>query len=326
MGHNKEDAAKACIHCNSCRTHCTFLDKYEVDIGTVNRFSDLAYHCFLCGTCTKVCPKGIDGRAVILEMRREQVRAAGGKLREKGYRMLLKEKQDYAFKNYRHVAAGSVLFPGCNFPSFYPETTKMLIHTLQEAAGINVVFDCCAKPVAELGLEEQALASVRRMEEKLCKAKVEELIMVCPNCYYFLKNRIGIKVTSIYEKLHELQIGKQIAGDCSLFLPCPDREERRWLAQLTPFVNGTCTPIEGTQCCGLGGCAGKKEPELARDMAQKLLAKGYEQIYTYCASCSGNLRRNGHEQAPHILTGILGSSEQADIDKSIVNRMKMKYW
>lgn len=32
--------------------------------------------------------------------------------------------------------------------------------------------------------------------------------MLCPNCYYFLRNKIDAKVVSIYKKLDELNLGK----------------------------------------------------------------------------------------------------------------------
>ena len=66
--------------------------------------------------------------------------------------MLLWEKKDYRFRNYRNGTGRSVLFTGCNFPSFYPETTRYLAKLLWEKAGMGTVFDCCGKPVAELGM------------------------------------------------------------------------------------------------------------------------------------------------------------------------------
>lgn len=325
MKKNEEKDASLCIHCHICRNNCAFLNKYGLDIGDSKQLKDLAYHCFLCGKCTAVCPRGIDGRGQMLKLRQEQVKRAGGRLKEKGYTMLLKEKQEYLFKNYKHMTPKSVLFPGCNFPSFYPETTKKLIG-IMENEGIGVVFDCCSKPVAELGQAETSDNYIKRMEDKLRGADVEELVMLCPNCYYFIKKRMDLKVTTIYEKLYELGLGEKIKRNIFLFLPCPDREERGWLKWIKPYVEGEINPIEGTQCCGLGGCAGKKEPELAKGMAQQLTEAGYEKIYTYCGSCSGNLKRNGYSRAHHLLTEIMLTNERPDTEKSIINRMKMKYW
>lgn len=314
--------ASACVHCHKCQEHCSFLKKYQIDIGDEERLRELAYHCFLCGKCAEVCPKGIDGREYILNLRRDYVAQAGGTFREKGYGMLLREKQDYLFRNYRRVSSGSVLFPGCNFPSFYPKTTKKLVKLLSEA-GIGVVYDCCGKPVAELGLQEQEEQIIRRIDKKLTSHGVGEVIMVCPNCYYFLKARLSVKVVSIYEKLAELGLGEKIPGGERMFLPCPDRERKGWVKQMEVFMEKPCKPIDQVMCCGLGGCAGAKEPELARTLARGL---GQDcSMYVYCASCAGNLTRNGCGDIRHVLVDILGTRERPDTGKSMLNRVKTKF-
>ena len=54
-------------------------------------------HCFLCGKCTRVCPKGIDGRKIILEMRRQAATENGEKPAEKGYGMRALGKEELPF-------------------------------------------------------------------------------------------------------------------------------------------------------------------------------------------------------------------------------------
>ena len=105
-----------CIHCHQCRDKCTFLDKYSIDIGDGDRLKELAYSCFLCGTCSRVCPVGIDGRGVVLGYRRDIVAGGSADPDSDGYKGLLWEKRDYKFRNYRHAGSGTVLLPGCNFP------------------------------------------------------------------------------------------------------------------------------------------------------------------------------------------------------------------
>ena len=70
-----------------------FPDKVGADIGDTVKLRELAYHCFLCGKCSEVCPIGIDGRGTILDMRRTEVEENGGKCRRKGYAMLLLERK-----------------------------------------------------------------------------------------------------------------------------------------------------------------------------------------------------------------------------------------
>ncbi len=314
----------ACVHCHKCREQCSFLKKYQIDIGDRVRLKELAYHCFLCGRCSTVCPKGIDGKQTVLSLRRERVQEHGGKIPEKGYGFLLLEKKDYLYRNYRHAKGNSVLFPGCNFPSVYPETTAKLVK-LVKSKGIGVVYDCCGKPVAELGMEQEAKKTLGRLEN-LCRERgIQEIITVCPNCYDYLREHIetGIKVTGIYEKMEQLGIGNHEIAQGKVFLPCPDREHKELLHSLEHFVQGgKLERVGDASCCGLGGCAAVKEPELAKEMASAIQ---YEHVYTYCASCSWSLSRGGCSGVSHVLPEILGTKEKPDQKWSGLNRMKTKF-
>ncbi len=94
-----------CIHCHKCRENCAFLSKYGVDICDINKLKELAFHCFLCGRCTAVCPVGIDGRAMIMDMRRERSASAERPELEDTFKGVLTEKRDYS-----SVSMGSVQY------------------------------------------------------------------------------------------------------------------------------------------------------------------------------------------------------------------------
>lgn len=314
----------SCIHCGLCTKHCSFLKKYDLDLASFANRPDLAYHCFLCGKCSRVCPKGIDGSSVSLSMRRTQVTDRGGKLAEKGYSSLVAEKENYLFRSYRHATGKTALFPGCNFPSFFPESTDLLIRLMGES-GVGTVFDCCGKPLGDLGLTDKENRAVDRLVKRLKTSKIERLVILCPNCYSYLKANTDIEIISIYEFLRELGWDKVIEREISLFLPCPDRTQRELLAQVTYFAPHA-VPIENVQCCGLGGCAGSKEPEIAASFARQI-SNEHAAIYTYCASCAGQFRRGGAEHATHILTEILGTHEKPVLSpvKSLWNRAKRTF-
>lgn len=315
-----------CIHCGQCTNNCEFLKKYDIDIEDLKERVDLRYRCFLCGKCEEVCPVGIDGKQIVLELRKEMAEEA--KLR-KEYATLLWEKDGYKFQNYKKGTKKSVFFPGCNFPGYYPKTTKVLEKIFEEA-GCGVVYDCCGKPVAELGLSS-AEKNLREMEEKLMKCGVEELIIACPNCYEYLKGQIQIPVVTIYEKLAELGVLKEdqkLSMDGKVFLPCPDRKEKFWLHKIQPFfateLEHAC--VRNVQCCGLGGCASGKEPEISEGFEDAVRAQlemdgGELPLYTYCASCSGKLSRKASD-VRHILTVLLHTEEKPDTKKSVINRAK----
>lgn len=312
-----------CIKCKACTRNCDFLTKYKIDIGDTERLYELAFHCFLCGRCDEVCPVKIPCRSIILDMRRERIRR-GEKL--KGYGLLLGEKSNYIFKNYRYSKKKSVLFPGCNFPSFFPKTTQHLIGLLS-SFDIGVIYDCCGKPISELGLEDRENKILDRINAKLQEEGIEEVITLCPNCYYYFKGRLKAKLTFIYDKLKELGLGQSLVGKetMRIFPPCPDRKNLTLLHNLEHFIGSNYEVIKDVQCCGLGGVAIVKERELARAMSAKLKGDVEGQaLYNYCATCCGNAVRNGVEDSRHFLVEILGTEEKPDIKHSLMNRAKTK--
>lgn len=321
-----KQSPSACLHCHKCTKTCVFLGKYGLDLAGLAQRPDLAYHCFLCGECTKICPAGIDGREVSLSLRRERVKAAGGKMPEKGYGALLAEKRDYRFRSYRAGGKKTVLFPGCNFPAFFPETTKHLVTLLRDRADIGVVFDCCGKPLAELGMKEDEKRIVETIAARLAAGGVEELVALCPNCYYYLKPRLSLPVMSIYEKLSALGLGSPIEADrIPLFTPCPDRTPGILKAHIRTFLSGETEPLDGIQCCGWGGGAAVREPGLAKEFAGKL--GGEPRIYTYCASCVGSLTRAGCADVLHVLPEILRVREPFPKGpRSLWNRARFRFY
>lgn len=324
---NAAEMAKQCIHCGKCTAKCGFLNKYQLDLGDTDGLKDHLYHCFLCDACKAECPMGISGKEIILALRREEVSQNGNVVKEQGYDMLIKEKSDYLFRNYQNAAAGSVLFPGCSFPSFYPRTTKKLMKLLKEQAGIGTVFDCCGKPVAELGMEQRENQMQKEMEERFLKNGIQEVIMLCPNCYEFLKPKLSVKVVTIYEVLEKLGIGTRISGETiSIFPPCPDREEQFWLETMRPYLPEQAEIIEGAACCGLGGCARAKEPKISKGFSETIMRQSDSHIYTYCGSCAGKFSRDGCSNVHHILADILETREKPDTSKSLLNRARSKFW
>ena len=310
-----------CIHCGLCTKQCSVLQKYGMDLSALSAHPELAYHCFLCGECARICPKSIDGRTIALAMRQKRTAQAGGKLTEKGYSALVAEKQNYLFKNYHRTTGNAALFPGCNFPSFFPKTTDKLIQ-LFNSAGIGTVFDCCGKPIGDLGLTEKECNTIFSLQTRLTEAGIHRLVVLCPNCYYYLKSHTNIEVVTVYEVLQELNLGNSISKKIPLFLPCPDRTEQHLLQHLRHFAP-YAVPIRDIQCCGLGGCAGAKEPEIAASFCRSLHEQ-HHSVYTYCASCAGQLRRGGIENTTHILTEILDMHEKPVLSpvQSLWNRAK----
>ena len=162
---------------------------------------------------------------------------------------------------------------------------------LKDKADIDTVYDCCGKPIAELGLVKEENKIIDRINNYFSKHGIEELILLCPNCFYHFGDRLNVKITVIYEKLTELGIGNKINVNSDIFLPCPDRENKKWMEYLKPFLSEEMNFVKGIQCCG---------------------------------TCAGTLSGRGCSM-DHFLPHILGTGETADYKHSWTNRAKTKF-
>ena len=320
----KQSDISSCVHCHKCRDNCSFLKKYNIDIGDAERLKELAYHCFLCGKCTEVCPINIDGRQAVLDFRRDRVDSDECAKLEKTYRGALSEKRNYKFRNWKHVTSRSVFFPGCNFPSLFPKTCSK-VSMIFEKYGIGTVYECCGKPVGELGFKADEDRIIGEIKAKLKENNIEEIIVACPNCRGFFGDKLGVKVTGVYAKLKGLGEGTELDMDAKLFLPCPDRQGDVWMDELREFIKGEIRFVEGVQCCGLGGNAIALEKDLSQGFTEEFKSQNPGQVYTYCASCTGRIVRNGFKTINHILPLILETAETPDTGKSYLNRVFTKF-
>ena len=318
-----------CIHCNKCVKKCDFLTKYNMDLHEFSKRDDLAYNCFLCNDCKIVCPKDIDGSKISLALRNSW---KDKNYIEKKYKALLFEKKNYIFKNYKHSNTKSILFPGCNFSSFYPNAVKKIADIFRKEYNIGIAFDCCGKPIAELEIKDYEENIIKEIEKNMELYKVEEIITLCPNCYYFLKPRISIKIVTIYEKIFELGIkisNVDFPKEINLFLPCPDKESKfikESILKLIPQYKDNIKEINDINCCGLGGCAIVNERYIAKGFIEKLKSKNLNNLYVYCATCAGNFNRNKINNVRHLLLDFLNIKENISDKTSLLNRVKFKFY
>lgn len=287
---------------------------------------ELAYSCYLCNECVRVCPVGIDGSKISREMRDDFIED-GGHLKGSGYKLLLWEKEDYLFKNYKNASYKSVLFTGCNFPAYFPKTTQIIASILMNEEGIGTVTDCCGKPVTELGMADKGRKIIENLEKRLHDYGVDEIITLCPNCYYYLKDRLDVKVVMIYEKLKDLKMKiSPVDEDIDVFIPCPDKIDQQIFKEIEGYaVKGKMKRIGGIQCCSAGGSASFKEPLITKSLLEDFSRAHKEKIYTYCATCSGMITKSGTE-TEHILCRLFDSKEKpSEGISSFINRAACKY-
>ncbi len=316
-----------CIDCGKCTEHCLFLKKYNINLKGYATSPHLAYNCYLCGECKSVCPVDIDGRQLSLGLREKRIEE-GYNLYRHGYGVLLLEKRNYVFKNYKNVNSSVALFPGCNFPAYYPDTTKIISEKLKEVFKISTIFDCCGKPMADLGMKKEQEIIRDRLNKNLKKLEIEELILLCPNCYHYLKNNTDINVSMIYE--HSKIMDSLISEDnCDgikglLFLPCPDKEHRTIYKMLERYIDkNNLQEINDIQCCGAGGCASVKEKELTKNLQDKF--KRYDKkIYAYCATCCGMITKS-NSNVEHILCKLFNTNEKISTGINTVKNRALFY-
>jgi fumarate reductase (CoM/CoB) subunit B len=297
-----DEVKEKCIHCKQCTRHCKFLEKYSMNLASFASREDFAYHCFLCGKCKEVCPINLDGAELAHEMRRAN---------PKGFSMMKFLKTPYKFANNSKIKSTELLFLGCNFPTYYPETSKQLISLLKRYK-IDFSIDCCGKPIYESGDIKCSQKSFDHIKNLLKIKKVERLICVCPNCYHFLKERLDIEVITIYEKLYKLDIGNSIEETAHVFHPCPDKESLEVFNTIEPYLRKYESSFEDVNCCGFGGLAIKQEGKLAQEFVECIKQKKIDNIYTYCASCSASISRSKTQNVRHVLSEILGVQEEVN--------------
>ena len=167
-------------------------------------------------------------------------------------RVILAEKERYPFKNYRHARGGSVLFVGCNVASLYPRTVAAVRGIFEERLGVGCAFDCCGSPLQLEGFDARALRVRDGVVGRLRARGVREVIALCPNCASMFSDVPDLRVTSVYAKLRELGVGRVLDPDGAVFVPCPDRAQHTWLADVLACFDGAPPVLDRAPCCGLG--------------------------------------------------------------------------
>lgn len=308
--------ADECIHCSACTKKCSFLTKYEIDLGEFAKNPSLAKSCFMCDSCLRACPLDLDGAEVAIAHREDLG----------GYGAVKFMKSPYKFRNNSKIKSKDVLMFGCAFPGHYPETTKYLIDLFEGKMDFSI--DCCGKPLEDSGLISDFEKNLERLKKIYKEKGVERIVTMCPNCFYFFKghmDKLNIEVISIYQKLQEENLLNVIDDEAEIFMPCPDKRTNELLKQIKPFVPNGKVKFRKVMCCGMGGGAKSKEKDLADEMMNKVKSEVKDNIYTYCASCSASFGKSNVKNVRHILSEILGIKEKVDLNY-FKNALKLKFY
>lgn len=261
-------------------------------------------------------------------------------------RLTVFEKTNYLFKNWRYASAGTVVFPGCGFPSFFPKTLAALKDTLCPVPNVSFALDCCGLPLAGLKDPEAYRAELSRVEGCLMRVGAREVVPLCPNCSSAFADALGrsISQVTIYAFLRKLaECGlidcARVATPSAVFVPCPDRAHREWLDDLAYFLEPSVFVSECSACCG--AAFELSQPEASMTAAKRVLetaarecaCAGVEEpvLYVYCASCAGKLERArrqcsgglaGSVRVVHALSSLMRVDETPAVSTTVLNRAK----
>ena len=237
------------------------------------------------------------------------------------------EHAHYPFKSYPHGDCRTILFPGCSFPSQFPQTMDALA-LLCRKAGIGIAYDCCGSPLAGFGEQKAAARVLRNLDRRFAQLKCERIVLVCPYCEKHLAGKLECEIVDVFDLFEELGIGRSgDFGTGKLFIPCPDRKRRVTESKLRSLYDlSNVETLEHAPCCGLRPDLVSKGSDYAARLGKKAIeqAEG-ERIYTYCASCLGQFSRLGYPNCRHAISVALGIDEQPDSKRALANRAKRKF-
>lgn len=359
-GFSREEAlleAERCLQCkcDSCRKHCDLLRHYkkspmkameEVRATTEVRgilaenmtvATKMIAACSQCGLCGKVCPEGIDFKAIMLEARRVLHRRGS----------LPWAFNDFFLRDMAHAnnqagvtidpgrasAPKYLFFPGCQLgasdPGYVTESYRMLLKQEPDTA---LICRCCGAPAVWAGDEESQNEVFDQFRNQWEFFRRPVVIFACPTCKATFKSYLP-EIPGIY--LYELLANAGVGGNSqkrltpgAVFDPCGARDDHKVQAavrKLAETAGFELIPLayEGgrTNCCGFGGNSRIVAPGKANDAAERRIAQRPEVFITYCANCRDIFAEHGKE-ALHILDIALGLNDGQRPAPTLTRRRK----
>ncbi|MGI6755585.1 MAG: heterodisulfide reductase-related iron-sulfur binding cluster [Atopobiaceae bacterium] len=237
------------------------------------------------------------------------------------------EKGHYPFKHYPHTRCETVYFPGCSFPSQFPETNAAVSEFCRER-GVGVVYDCCARSLVGYGMEASAERALSGLLARLQRIGCSRVITACPNCLEYLSRTTDLEVVSLVDYfVHERVAAQSTFAPGLLFIPCPDKQDRTLERALRAAYDlSAVKTMEKAGCCGLRPEIFSQGSEVSSRAGTRVIdAAGDKIIYTYCASCLGQFARLGYARCRHVVSIILGVDEAPDAQHALANRARCKF-
>jgi Fe-S oxidoreductase len=352
-----KEFSDSCTNCKICVRECEMLNNFKIspkdffnaDIEQINVNPSIPYSCNTCGTCTKVCPKGLNLEELFVDMRKEHIKNNRGKSPIKGHK-IIEFHQTFSFSKMFNVAipdakAGytkRVFIPGCSLASYSQELVEKTLEYLQERLpGTGAILKCCGKPTLSLGQEERFHKRYSELQAEIDKLGAEEVITACQNCYITMSQfSPNQKVRSLWTIIPELGIYDEMKGKgknsnitFGIHDACPTRnnsdihEGIRWIInELGYRVKETEYSRENTRCCGFGGMVVPANPKLSEKVMRRSGEKSEEEyIITYCASCREAMTI-AQKKSLHILDLMFNDRYNTTSQIPGLNKSFIKSW
>ncbi len=274
----------------------------------LRKFSDMIYHCTLCGECGLQCPVSIDSRNLWLALKEVLVdlnyypknlellkKNVLSKYNITGEENTLRTQwleglEGLPTHRYQKEKAEFAFFVGC-VSSYYPMAYKIpqSFTTLLDRAGIDFTLLggaewCCGFPLLGGGFKKEAQVLIQHNIDAMKEKGVHSVIFSCPSCYHTWKETYRTDL-HLYHSVHfvlkmikEGQIKfKGEKAKVTYHDPCDlGRASRvydapREILRAMPGVEFVELADHGERCkcCGGGGLLEMIDPELGASLAKE---------------------------------------------------------
>lgn len=299
-----------CINCGACIKNCVIKGRFEK--GVKDFFKCVAggdvdeqkvFECSLCGLCRESCPKNIDMKDLIFEIKKDIVkkdRKVLKRMKLSGVRLHQQVGFNKAFT--KRIKAENrtrkiAFMPGCSLVSNdYKLVYEIYGYMKEKNKDMGLLINCCSKPTYLTGDYDGFLNNYSKLEDQM--KGLDEIITACGSCYNIIKKHSpNMKVTSLWEFLDEKRIYEDKKIDCEetfyLHDPCPTRNEekihesvRRILKGLNIDYREYSKNRRNTVCCGKGGMSFVVNRENYMDHSRRRFSNDEKlRVISYCQSC-----------------------------------------
>lgn len=280
----------------------------KLDEAELKKFSEMIYHCTLCGECGLQCPVSIDSRNLWLSlkevlvdlgyypknlevMKRNTLTQYNISGEDNALRMdWLEAVEDLPSHRYQKERAEYAFFVGC-VSSYYPMAYKIpqsFIRILKKA-GVDFTLLggsewCCGFPLIGAGFRKEAQTLIQHNIEAVKEKGVHSVVFSCPSCYHTW-HEVYRTDLNLYHSVHfllelikegkiefsEEKIRVTYHDPCDLGRASGVYQAPREILRAMPGVEFVelADHAERCKCCGGGGLLEMIDPELGASLAKE---------------------------------------------------------